>query len=294
MNCERFIAEGGFGKVYIVSFKNDTNKRMYALKLMRISQLMACPLFVEGVKTERYVLEMLIQYPSIVTMRYAFRTDRYLAIMTDFLKFHDLRNRMYDTSELSEKDTSICAAEIAYALGILHEALFGPTGVTEETKKMNIIAGKIDYPDHISQNARDFINKLLIPDPSERLGSRGGLKELKEHPFLASIDWMKVATRTNDPVKKFTIPLSFEPEVLIEASESSSLHFDLSDNTENIEMLFENFHYAHPSEVQEANGTLSTACQRFLPIPPSVYFCVPNKGPHLKYSVWLYRNSLHK
>ncbi|KAL7677536.1 hypothetical protein ACOME3_003773 [Neoechinorhynchus agilis] len=179
-----------------------------------------------------------------------------------------------------------------WALGIIcfelltDQALFGPTGVTEETKKMNIIAGKIDYPDHISQNARDFINKLLIPDPSERLGSRGGLKELKEHPFLASIDWMKVATRTNDPVKKFTIPLSFEPEVLIEASESSSLHFDLSDNTENIEMLFENFHYAHPSEVQEANGTLSTACQRFLPIPPSVYFCVPNKGPHLKYSVW--------
>ena len=40
-----------------------------------------------------------------------------------------------------------------------------------------------------SELCLDFINKLLKKDPDERLGSKEGEKELKEHPFFSGIDW---------------------------------------------------------------------------------------------------------
>jgi len=40
-----------------------------------------------------------------------------------------------------------------------------------------------------SEFCLDFINKLLKKNPEERLGYKGGEKELKEHSFFTGIDW---------------------------------------------------------------------------------------------------------
>ena len=40
-----------------------------------------------------------------------------------------------------------------------------------------------------SEFCLDFINKLLKKHPDERLGSKEGEKEIKEHPFFTGIDW---------------------------------------------------------------------------------------------------------
>ena len=46
--------------------------------------------------------------------------------------------------------------------------------------------GKIIFPEtiEISEDAKDIILKLLEKDPIKRLGSHGGIEEIKKHPFF--------------------------------------------------------------------------------------------------------------
>jgi serine/threonine protein kinase len=92
---------------------------------------------------------------------------------------------------------------------ILYEMLFGiPPFYTDNLNKMYEMIQKspIKYPKRIqiSEDAKDIINKLLEKDPNKRLGT-GGLKEIKEHPFFASIDF--------DEILAQKVPAPFVPEV---------------------------------------------------------------------------------
>lgn len=49
------------------------------------------------------------------------------------------------------------------------------------------------------EDAADFINKLLVKDPRSRLGSVGGVKALKKHKWMASIDWRKLSRKELKP-----------------------------------------------------------------------------------------------
>lgn len=40
----------------------------------------------------------------------------------------------------------------------------------------------------LSKECKDFIEKLLVKDPSKRLGTSGDLKDILAHPFLRSMD----------------------------------------------------------------------------------------------------------
>lgn len=51
----------------------------------------------------------------------------------------------------------------------------------------------------------DFINKLLIRNPEQRLGANG-IEEIKEHPWLADVDWDKMVQRKiKSPFKPLSI-----------------------------------------------------------------------------------------
>jgi len=41
----------------------------------------------------------------------------------------------------------------------------------------------------MSVEAKDIIVKLLIKDPTKRLGTKGETEEIKMHPWFASINW---------------------------------------------------------------------------------------------------------
>ncbi|CAD8094297.1 unnamed protein product [Paramecium sonneborni] len=86
-----------------------------------------------------------------------------------------------------------------WSLGIiLYEFLVGiPPFNDESVEKIyqNILDGNIEWPEigddpeeQISQQAFDFFKKLLNPDYTQRLGY-GSIEEIKNHPFLASINW---------------------------------------------------------------------------------------------------------
>lgn len=58
----------------------------------------------------------------------------------------------------------------------------------------------------LGEDVADFISKLLVKDPRQRLG--GGeedAKELKRHPFFKNLDWNALARKE--------IPAPFKPVI---------------------------------------------------------------------------------
>ena len=53
-----------------------------------------------------------------------------------------------------------------------------------------MFSADIDWPDdqEISDQAKDFVHKLLTMEQSERLGANGA-GELMQHPWFEGIDW---------------------------------------------------------------------------------------------------------
>ena len=76
----------------------------------------------------------------------------------------------------------------------IHEMVFGSTpfraGRREQTFH-NIIHQPLEFPSTpaTSGELRDLLRRLLQRDPSQRLGTRGGAEEVKNHPFFKSVDW---------------------------------------------------------------------------------------------------------
>lgn len=82
---------------------------------------------------------------------------------------------------------------------ILFEFLFGYPPFNDETPDKvfnNILYGEIQWPDlskekfknYCSDTAKDLIEKLLIKDPAQRLGSSGS-EEIMNHPYFEGINW---------------------------------------------------------------------------------------------------------
>ncbi|KAF0690501.1 Aste57867_18091 [Aphanomyces stellatus] len=62
------------------------------------------------------------------------------------------------------------------------------------------MAAGVDYPDYVSEEARDFINKLLDVNASCRMGctSRGFL-DIMEHPYFKDLDWERLMVKHVQP-----------------------------------------------------------------------------------------------
>ncbi|OBZ70089.1 Serine/threonine-protein kinase cek1 [Grifola frondosa] len=107
-----------------------------------------------------------------------------------------------------------------WALGVItYEFLYGIPPFHDETPEKvfeNILSGHIDWhEDYIecSPEARDFMQRLMTLDPTQRLGANGA-DEVKAHPFFAGIDWDKVTTTEAAFIPQVTDPEStdyFDP-----------------------------------------------------------------------------------
>jgi protein-serine/threonine kinase len=91
-----------------------------------------------------------------------------------------------------------------WSLGcVMYEMLTGklPFPIKKGLKlSRRIYQQEVDYPKKIDNNAKDLMQKLLILDPNERLGSgpEGGEK-IKNHPFFKGINWKNVQDRKIKP-----------------------------------------------------------------------------------------------
>ncbi|GJJ07316.1 hypothetical protein Clacol_001517 [Clathrus columnatus] len=107
-----------------------------------------------------------------------------------------------------------------WALGVItYEFLYGiPPFHAESPEKVfaNILSGQIEWHDDwvdFSSQARDFMEKLLVIDPSKRLGANGA-DEVKKHPFFTGVEWDKVTAQEAQFIPQVTDPEStdyFDP-----------------------------------------------------------------------------------
>jgi hypothetical protein len=86
-----------------------------------------------------------------------------------------------------------------YLLGeLLYECIYGMPPYFNENKKallQSIIYEEVKFPGYLNRTSRDLINKLMHKDPFQRLGTKGGAKEVKAHPFFTGVDWELVYQR---------------------------------------------------------------------------------------------------
>ncbi|CAK4141640.1 unnamed protein product [Aphanomyces euteiches] len=62
------------------------------------------------------------------------------------------------------------------------------------------MAAGVDYPEYVSEDAKDFINRLLDVNSSQRMGCTGrGFLDIMEHPFFKDLDWEKLMVKHVQP-----------------------------------------------------------------------------------------------
>ena len=115
---------------------------------------------------------------------------------------------------------------------LLFEMLCGlPPFYVENLDKMYdmIKNSAVKFPKRIklSDEAKDVITKLLDKNPKKRLGSQSGIKEIKEHPFFASLDF--------NLIEQKKLPAPFIPDL---ANDTDVQYFDEEFTNEDVGMSY--------------------------------------------------------
>lgn len=72
-------------------------------------------------------------------------------------------------------------------------------------------------PKDLSPECADLIKKLLVRDPSERLGSLDDAQDIISHPWMANVDWSKILDKAVSP--------PYKPEIVDTGSPSQKRYF---------------------------------------------------------------------
>ena len=90
-----------------------------------------------------------------------------------------------------------------YLLGVcFYEMLVGiPPYFSNNQEQIfkNIEKAELFIPNFVSKKAQRFLRDLLKKDPVNRLGTKRDVEEIKEHPYMAGVDWDKVYKREYIP-----------------------------------------------------------------------------------------------
>lgn len=134
-----------------------------------------------------------------------------------------------------------------WSLGILiYEMISGNPPFYAETPVAiyeKIVAGVVEFTPDFDPLARDLICRLLVADPTQRLGATGeGGFSVRNHPWFAGVDWLGLYNRTAPTplvpmVKSPADTRNFEEY----PDESASSRASTIPLTEDIQRIFKNF-----------------------------------------------------
>ncbi|KAG9056277.1 hypothetical protein FS842_011166 [Serendipita sp. 407] len=151
-----------------------------------------------------------------------------------------------------------------WALGVItYEFLYGiPPFHAETPDKVfeNILSMKIDWHEEwieFSQAARHFMERLILYDPTKRLGYNGA-KEVKDHAFFAEIEWDNV--------------MQSRPQFVPEVSDPEST--DYFDPRGAIPQLFQDDELVAINRPPSETGTLTES-----PTKPQAGAAAATRGP---------------
>ncbi|CAJ0957251.1 unnamed protein product, partial [Mesorhabditis belari] len=114
----REVGKGSFGRVFVVRHKVD--RKIYAMKVLSKEQIRRKN-EVKHVMAERNVLKENIHHPFLVALRYSFQNKDKLYFVLDYLNGGELFSHLQREKHFNESRSRFYAANIASALGYLHE-----------------------------------------------------------------------------------------------------------------------------------------------------------------------------
>ena len=83
-----------------------------------------------------------------------------------------------------------------WSLGVTMFVLFSDkmpfSGKGDEEKDAATCKGEIDYKHDEPKDLQEFISALCTIDKSARLGANGGVAQIKAHPYMKDVDWVKL------------------------------------------------------------------------------------------------------
>lgn len=133
----KVIGRGYFGKVTQVKYKKDN--MIYALKSLKKCKLKE-EKHIEHTKTERKILE-LVQHPFIVSLKFAFQTDKKLYFVMDCYNGGELFYHLRTKGRFTEQHAKFYLSQIVLALEFLHSKKI----IYRDLKPENIVLDKSGY-----------------------------------------------------------------------------------------------------------------------------------------------------
>ena len=114
---KKMIGKGTFGKVYLVQCRK--NKQFYAMKCIRKDIIIENEQF-ENIKLEKDIL-FNIDHPFIVGMEFVYQNEFRIYFLMNFIKGGELFRHLVKVKRFPETIVQFFVAQIAIALGHLHE-----------------------------------------------------------------------------------------------------------------------------------------------------------------------------
>jgi len=190
-NLLKVIGQGSFGKVLLVSKKEEPNKgKVFAMKVLNKSTIIARN-EVEHTKSEKSIL-MKLEFPFLVKLHYSFQTPDKLYFVMDYINGGELFYHLQKEKKFSEERVRFYAAEIVAGLEYLHTA-----GVIyRDLKPENLL---LTNEGHIVMT--DFgLSKEGLHDKDDRTGTFCGTPEylapeiLEGKGYGKAVDWWSFGT----------------------------------------------------------------------------------------------------
>lgn len=117
----KLLGTGAYGKVFLVQKKDGFDKgALYAMKVLEKTKVTTKIKTTEHTKTEREVLEKVIDCPFLAKLFYAFQTAQKLYLVIEFAQGGELFTHLWKSEHFSEGDVRFYIAEIIVAIEQLH------------------------------------------------------------------------------------------------------------------------------------------------------------------------------
>ena len=135
-----------------------------------------------------------------------------------------------------------------YSLGsFLYEMLTGlPPFWDKDRSRLyhKILNEELVIPRYLSKNAQLLVGGLLRKDPTLRIGSILGIKEVKNHPWLGDVDWEEIWNKkVTPPFRPNSAKANFETEYLAINIKDSLFYREGRESVE-IDEVFGRFQYS--------------------------------------------------
>lgn len=117
----KLLGTGAYGKVFLVEKKDGFDKgELYAMKVLEKTKVTTKIKTTEHTKTEREVLEKVIDCPFLAKMFYAFQTPQKLYLVLEFAQGGELFTHLWKSEFFPEHEVRFYIAEIIVAIEQLH------------------------------------------------------------------------------------------------------------------------------------------------------------------------------